>query len=245
MTRAAPVDAVMFDWGDTLIAYDSVVTDEFAAARTRAGLAAVRRDRVPDAVAIGDWFRGRGRELFAVESEDEIDYLAMLAACFSDLGCELADDDVRLYAEEALWEGEMTVGADVHELLDELRARSLKLAIVSNTALPAWLLDPVFARQGLSERVDAVVLSSEVGKRKPHPAVFERALAELGVGPSRALFVGDRRDRDVLGAGRLGMRTVLARWFRDDVDPDGAEPDFEATAPLDVLAVVDGLGRGS
>ena len=243
MTR--PVDAVLFDWGDTLMAYDGVATEEFAVARTRAGLAALGRESVPEPEAIGRWFVERGPEHFGSESEDEIDYLALLALCFSDLGCELTDDDVRLYAREALWEGELAVGPDVHELLDALRARSLELAIVSNTALPAWLLEPAFSRQGLAERIETIVLSSEVGKRKPHPAVFERALDELGVRPEHALFVGDRRYQDVLGAKRLGMRTVLARWFRDDVNPDGADPDFEAEEPLEVVRIVDALNRAA
>ena len=223
------------------MAYNGVATDEFAVARTRAGLAALRRESAPEAEAIGRWF-GEGRaERFRAAAEDEVDYLAVLAGCFSDLGCELAEDDVRLFAREALWEGELEVGADVHELLDALRARSLKLAIVSNTALPEWLLAPAFERQGLRERVDAIVLSSEVGKRKPHPAIFERALDELAVRPGRGLFVGNARYQDVLGAKRAGMRTVLARWFDDDDNPEGGEPDFEADEPLEVLRIVDRL----
>jgi FMN phosphatase YigB (HAD superfamily) len=71
-----------------------------------------------------------------------------------------------------------------------------------------------------------------------------RALDELAVRPERALHVGDRRLQDVLGAKRLGMRTVLARWFRDDVDPDGAEPDFAAGSPREVVEFVDRLNAG-
>ncbi len=235
------IDAVLFDWGDTLMAYEEVATDEFALARTKAGLAALRGESLPEPAAIGRWFADLGPERFRTDPDDEVDYLVLLAACFSDLGCRVTDDDVRLYAQEALWETDMAVGPDALELLDALRARSLKLAIVSNTALPEWLLGPVFARQGLAERVDAVVLSSEVGKRKPHRAIFECALERTGVGPEQALFVGDRRYQDVLGASRLGMRTVLARWFRDDVNPDGGEPDFVADRLPDVLAIVDRL----
>jgi HAD superfamily hydrolase (TIGR01509 family) len=233
------IEAVLFDWGDTLMAYDEVATDEFAVARTRAGLAALRGESLPEPAAIGRWFAEVERDRFAADPDDELDYVALLAACFSDLGCELTDDDVRLYAREALWEAEMAVDPDALALLDALRRRSLKLGIVSNTALPEWLLGPVFARQGLAERVDTIVLSSEVGKRKPHPAIFERALEELDTPAERSLFVGDRRFQDVLGARRLGMPTVLARWFRDDANPDGAEPDFVAERLGDVLAIVD------
>ena len=236
--------AVLFDWGDTLMAYDAVATEDFARARSRAGLAALEGKAVPEPEAIGRWFGEHVSQAFKRESEDEVDYLAVLAECFSDLGCRLSDDDVRLYAREALWETEMTVESDALELLETLRARSLELAIVSNTALPEWLLAPVFERQGLAERVDAIVLSSEVGKRKPHRAIFEHALKRIGVPAGEALFVGDRRYQDVLGASRLGMRTVLARWFRADADPDGAEPDFAADRLSDVLVFADRL-RGA
>jgi putative hydrolase of the HAD superfamily len=94
---------------------------------------------------------------------------------------------------------------------------------------------------GLAERLDVAVFSSEVGMRKPHPLIFRRALEALGVEPERALFVGDRLYEDVRGAGELGMKTVLALWFRADEHADGGEPDFEAFTQLDVLNVVDRL----
>lgn len=88
---------------------------------------------------------------------------------------------------------------------------------------------------GIAERIDYAVFSSEVGKRKPHPAIFERALDALDVVPADALFVGDRLYEDVRGAAELGMKTVQAVWFRADEHPDGAEPDFQAFTPHDVL----------
>jgi putative hydrolase of the HAD superfamily len=103
----------------------------------------------------------------------------------------------------------------------------------------------VLERQGLVERVDAVVLSSAVGKRKPHPAIFERALDEVGVEPNEAVFVGDRLDTDVLGASRAGMTTVQALWFRADDLRVNVEPDFQAFTQMDVLNVVDRLFAAS
>jgi FMN phosphatase YigB (HAD superfamily) len=91
---------------------------------------------------------------------------------------------------------------------------------------------------GIAERVDFAVFSSEIGRRKPDPAIFERALEALGVTPEEALFVGDRLWEDVGGAGAVGMRTVQAVWFRADDYPDGGEPDFQAFTPMDVLNIV-------
>ena len=63
----------------------------------------------------------------------------------------------------------------------------------------------LFAEIGLLDRLDAVALSAEVGKRKPHPAIFEAALAQVGVEAGEALMVGDRLREDVAGAQALGM----------------------------------------
>ncbi len=90
---------------------------------------------------------------------------------------------------------------------------------------------------GLSCRLDFTVFSSEVGTRKPHPAIFERALEALEVEPERALFVGDRLYEDVRGAGELGMTTVQALWFRADEHPQGGEPDHQAFTQMDVLNI--------
>ncbi len=100
---------------------------------------------------------------------------------------------------------------------------------------------------GLAERLDFAVFSSEVGKRKPHPEIFQRALEALGVEPERALFVGDRLYEDVRGAPELGMTTVQALWFRADEHPDGREPDHQAFTQFDILTIVDrarGLASG-
>jgi putative hydrolase of the HAD superfamily len=238
----AVLRAVLFDWGGTLM--QDEWTDEIALEGHTAGLAAIARDGLPDPAAFTNYLREHEAELFPLASEDEIDISAVMAGSFRDQGVELTDDDVRLFlqAAQGVWSSYYVLADATHALLEALRARGLKLALVSNTASPQWLLQPILDEQGLLERVDAVVLSSEVGKRKPHPAIFERALAELQVDPSDALFVGDRLDADVLGASRVGMKTVQAVWFRADEGPAGVEPDYQAFTLMDVLNVVDRLG---
>jgi putative hydrolase of the HAD superfamily len=237
------IEAVHFDWGDTLMPYDSQADDAFVHARTVAGLAALdgRADVTPEAIA--GWFREHFDELFASDAEEDFDHLEMLARCFRDLGAELTEEDVRLYAQASLWEGEMLLFPHTHALLDALRGRGLKTAIVSNTSVPGWLLEPVLEKQGLASRIDAAVFSSEVGKRKPHPLMFERAVEATGVPAERTLFVGDRLRQDVRGAHDAGMVTVQALWSRADEHPDGAEPDFEAYTMMDVLNIVSRLNE--
>ena len=130
------------------------------------------------------------------------------------------------------------LGATTHALLESLRARELKLGLVSNAFDPPPLLHRDLERMGVAARLDAAVFSSELGKRKPHPAIFERALAELEVDAERAVFVGDQLVADVGGAAGVGMTTVQALWFRADPSEDAPEPDYQTFTQMDVLNVV-------
>jgi HAD superfamily hydrolase (TIGR01662 family) len=235
--------AVLFDWGGTLMRDEW--SDEIALEGHTAGLAALDRDGLPDAEAFTRFLRDHEAELFPQATEDEIDIAGVISGSFRDQGVELTDDDVRLFLQAAhdVWTSYYVLADSTHALLEALRARGLKLALVSNTASPQWLLQPMLERQGIAERVDAIVLSSEVGKRKPHPAIFERALDELEVDARDALFVGDRLEADVLGASRVGMKTMQAVWFRADEGPAGVEPDYQAFTQMDVLNVVERLRR--
>jgi putative hydrolase of the HAD superfamily len=231
---------VLFDWGGTLM--QDEWSDEIALEGNTAGLLALERDGLPTAEAFTRYLAENDAEL-SPRGEDEIDIAAVMGKSFAHHGVDLTDDDLRLFLHSAhdVWASYYSLGAATHALLEALRARGLKLALVSNTASPDWLLRPVLERQGLVDRVDAIVLSSEVGKRKPHPAIFERALAEVGVRPEEALFVGDRLDADVAGAANVGMRTVQALWFRADTVDVDIEPDFQAFTQMDVLNAVDRL----
>lgn len=102
-----------------------------------------------------------------------------------------------------------TVARDVVPTLSRLRDRGLKLAIVSNTFIPAVLLDKQLDEHGLLEFFPVRIYSSEIGHRKPYRPIFDIALRQIGVQARDAMFVGDRIRNDVWGASRLGMRTVL------------------------------------
>jgi putative hydrolase of the HAD superfamily len=233
--------AVFLDWGGTLM--DDEWSDEIAFEGFRAGLTALDRDGLPAADAFTAYLTDHEAELFPASDDDEHDLVAVMTTAFRRQGVDLRDDDLRVYlrATSDVWSSYYVLAASTHALLETLRARGLKLALVSNTVSPRWLVEPVLERMGLVERMDAIVLSSEVGKRKPHPAIFERALDELGVAPADALFVGDRLKADVLGASRVGMKTVQALWFRADDAPVEVEPDYQAFTQMDVLNVVDRL----
>jgi putative hydrolase of the HAD superfamily len=152
----------------------------------------------------------------------------------------VSDDELErfLEAEHAEWTPARRMGATTHALLESLRNRGLRLGLVSNAFDPPYLLHRDLADAGVAERIDYAVFSSELGKRKPHPEIFVRALSALDVRPEAAVFVGDRLYEDVGGASAVGMTTVQALWFRADENPDGIEPDFQAFTQMDVLNIV-------
>jgi putative hydrolase of the HAD superfamily len=231
--------AVLFDWGDTLFhfAYD----EELLAAGWEAGLATIERDELPGHDETAAVFRERYLPLlFVPGSVEEVEYPELIRDLLGSFGVELDDAELDrfLEAEHAAWKPARLVGTHTHALLDSLRERGLLTGLVSNAFDPGWLLHQDLADMGLAERLDAAVFSSEVGKRKPHPAVFQATLSRLAVAPEEALFVGDRRYEDVRGAKELGMTTVQALWFRADDDERGLDPDFEAFTAMDVLNVV-------
>ncbi len=213
MNRA--LRCVLFDWGHTLM--DFVWDDELTEAGHRAGVAALGREELPDFEAMAADFRARFVPL--LEAPD---------------GCFLG-------AEHEAWQPARRLASMTHALLDALRERGLALGVVSNAFDPGWLLHRDLERMEVAHRLDVAVFSSELGKRKPHPAIFERALDGVGAAPEETLFVGDRLYEDVRGAGELGMTTVQALWFRVDDHPDGREPDYEAFTMFDVLNIVERL----
>jgi putative hydrolase of the HAD superfamily len=123
---------------------------------------------------------------------------------------------------------------DALPVLDELRARGLKLALLSNTGRD---LDVFVAHHGI--QVDAILTSRLHGKTKPHEAIFRALLAEVDVAPPAAAMVGDDPTDDVDGARAVGMQAWL-------VDRDGRFPDHpNRLTDLRALPVALGLMRES
>jgi putative hydrolase of the HAD superfamily len=236
------LEAVLFDWGDTLMEFR--FDEELMDRAFRAGLAGMGRDDLAPADEIRAHFRERFEPLFWVPGTlEEIEYPGMIRDALAHFGVRLTDDELArfLEAEHAAWQPARVLGSTTHALLEALRERGLRLGLVSNAFDPGWLLQRDLEQMGIASRIDFAVFSSEVGVRKPHPDIFRRALDRLGVAPEHALFVGDRLYEDVRGAGELGMTTVQALWFRADENPDGGEPDHQAFTQLDVLNIAQRL----
>jgi len=125
----------------------------------------------------------------------------------------------------------------VPELLDYLHSET-SLGVVTN-----GFADVQRARldaAGLASRFGHVIISEEVGHRKPQPEIFRHALDLFGVQPDEAVMVGDSLDYDIAGAHAAGLATV---WLRSA--GDGRDATAVATASVVEIAELAQLLRSS
>lgn len=99
------------------------------------------------------------------------------------------------------------------EVLQQLREQ-YQLGLVSNFDHGATARH-VLTKHAVHDCFDAVVISEELGRRKPHRSIFEHACQRLGVSAAEALFIGDNPKEDIEGAQAAGLRTV---WVCGDSD---------------------------
>ncbi|HZS29642.1 MAG TPA: HAD-IA family hydrolase [Gaiellaceae bacterium] len=218
------LEAVLFDWGNTLTWLDW--DEELVAAGHRAALG---RDD-PD-------FTARWRTLALGRQHGYRPYEELLA----ELGVE--DPDGFIDREHEVWRSQYAVLASAQALLESLRDRGFKTGLVANSwPDPPRVLRADAEELGLAPLLDTMVWAAEAGVRKPAPEIFLRACDELGIEPAAALFVGDDLVADVQGAAAVGMSTVQALWFRADESPE-IEPDFQAFTAMDVLNIARRLAR--
>ncbi len=117
-----------------------------------------------------------------------------------------------------------TVDPHAERVIGRLSRAGFKLGLVSNTFFPGFAIDDVLRGEGLLDAFPVRVYSSDVRYMKPHRRIFETALHRLGVRPDRAVYVGDRIDKDVKGSARAGMRSM---WLARNGKSQGrATPDF-------------------
>ncbi len=81
-----------------------------------------------------------------------------------------------------------------------------RLGIISNSLGRNTELDLI--RTSLIEFFDVLIVSSEMGKRKPHPEIFQSGLKAMGLRPEESIMIGDNLEEDIIGAKKVGMKTI-------------------------------------
>lgn len=138
--------------------------------------------------------------------EHFLEELELEPTSFNEIVLEALED---AYANAALEILPKTVeGAE--ELLATLKARGLRVGLISNTGrTPGSVLRAILDELKLAPSIDVMVFSNEHGECKPQASIFEELRRGLDVAYEEMMFVGDNPYVDVHGAQCVGMRGVL------------------------------------
>lgn len=218
-------DGVLFDYGRTLVTFTPYPKDELLAVigEYRPRIEAAMGVPAPEAEAILRDVLQPLEAYVTSESEDEVDYVDVYRDTWHDAGLTLADGLLHeiLDSEQRVWDRAVRVDPDTTFVLTALRERKLRLGICSNAPFPPAMMRRQMDANGIAPMVDAIVFSSEVGKRKPSPELYRAALDAIGTTAERTLFVGDRVREDYEGPRAAGMRAVIVTAHAEDPPPDG------------------------
>lgn len=249
--------AVLFDFGDTLIDFEPLDTRavfRVAARNTYSYL----RERGHDLPSFDQYcstqFRAvRWRYLWAKLRGRDFNSLDLLRGFLEQSRRTIAQasplDETALHELAWLWYAPLTEHSAAEkgatDALARLQTRGLKLGLISNTFVPGSVLDRHLGMHDLLEFFPVRIYSSEVGYRKPNRRIFELALEKMGVTASESIFVGDLVKTDMVGARRVGMRTILKQpWGRAGASHPVADVVIRRLAELpEVIAAMSGIDR--
>ncbi len=218
--------AILFDLGETLIHFaDAGLTGLFLeGARAGHEYLVARGVRLPPVERFARSLLWRGRKAMLLNwiSRRELNVAELFALAVGSMAPQVGREDWREFILRIY--GPLSRSAELDPqagpVLGRLREAGLKVALVSNTFVPAHAMDAHLRRLGLLELFDARFYSAGLGLKKPSLALFRHAVGTLGVRPEEAWHVGDDLLADVLGARRAGLTAVLrlrpgrrVRWW--------------------------------
>jgi putative hydrolase of the HAD superfamily len=141
-------------------------------------------------------------------------------------------------------ESQWTAMPHVHETLQELQRRGLRLALISNAADDANV-QRLIDNQNLRGYFDPIIVSAAAGIRKPNPKIFQPVIEGWGLPPSEIVMIGDTLGADVLGAKNAGLKSV---WVTMQADTPSniahrhtIVPDAVAASLAELPAILDSL----
>jgi putative hydrolase of the HAD superfamily len=138
-------------------------------------------------------------------------------------------------------EANLLLYPNVNHTLVELIKRGVKLAVVSDApSREAWMR---IYYLNLHHHFDVVLTFDDTNVRKPSPIPFEMALSQLNIDAEEALMVGDWPERDVVGAKKLGIRTIFAR-YGDAFGTVDSGADWDINDVYEIVGIVNELNSG-
>ena len=132
---------------------------------------------------------------------------------------------------------------DALDVLQRLN-QTIRLGIIADQE--RWVAQALTDRWGIASYFEVIALSQVVGFKKPDLRLYKLALSQAGVEPQAAIMLGDRPDKDIAPANRLGITIIRLRRgmdFKDSPPRNQAEvADYEITSLAELLEVRDFYG---
>jgi putative hydrolase of the HAD superfamily len=237
------VGGVLFDWGGTITPWHTVdLRAQWVAFADGVGTLACSRDDLAAKLYAAEdlaWQRGRTHGASARLHE-------ILESCGLAQGHELTEAGTAAYRD--FWEPHTFTHPAVAPLWEGLRARGLRVGVLSNTIWDRDYHRSIFERDGVLHLIDADVYSSETPWVKPQAEIFAHAAEALGLAPEECAYVGDRSYEDVHGPQQVGMRAIWIPHSSIPVDQQvshDATPDAVAHELTDIATIVMGWNTRS
>ena len=221
------VKAVIFDLDNTLVDFMAMKRNAIDAAVNAMIDAGLKLPTDEVKARIDAIYKEKGMEFQTVFDE-------LLYDIFNKVDYKILSSGVIAYRRAR--EAALVPYPHVYMTLMELLKRGLKLAVVSDApAREAWLR---LCYLNFHHIFHAVVTFEDTGQRRPQPGPFLKALESLQVSAKDALMIGDWAERDMVGAGQLGMKTVFAR-YGDTFGTVESHADYEVNDVKELIEIVE------
>jgi len=251
------IRGIAFDLFDTLVDQNHdrlapVEADGLRVAATTPALHAFVVEEVGRSLSLAEFADAldavdRELRVDTIDLNIELASLDRFAAVASVLGCSDVMSVAKAMAEihMGILHRAVTVPAH-HESVLAALAVDYSLALCSNFS-HASTAHQILREAGFDKHLSTIVISDEVGIRKPRREIFDVVKDSFGFAAHEILHVGDKLRADVGGAAAAGMRTVwLTRCVRDPEAAlakfDGPRPDFAIEDLMDLPVLIARLG---
>ncbi len=106
------------------------------------------------------------------------------------------------------WANNHTIDKDAVKILSDLKEKNYKIALVSDFDHPPYIYK-FLEKHKLIAFFDSIIISGNLGVKKPNPKMFNMALKETRLYANEVLFIGDSMELDIQGANGVGMASIL------------------------------------
>lgn len=127
---------------------------------------------------------------------------------------------------------QVTLIEGVENTLQQLKSQGYRLSIISNAAFSPFLTWTL-THFGVKDYFEDILVSADVGVRKPNPEIFKIALDRMGLAPHEVVYIGDDFEKDVVGSIQFGMQAI---WFHPA--GDGPPPNSQVTPSATVTELI-------